>query len=143
MSKPPVVTIMPARDNCPSSEHKQQRADGPHDFAEQAAIEIHTDSLIAHWHCGAQLLQLSREVMVSAAAMTNSKPVPKRRRGLVMIRRLSGSNHPRDFDREFWQKLGPNKILGAAWEMAVDAHGLTKAQQRLQRTVMVPRPAPR
>ena len=61
---------------------------------------------------------------------------------LRMIRKVPLSEAKRDFDREFWQKLGTTAIFRAAWEMVIDAYALTKAQQRLQRTAVGFRPAP-
>jgi hypothetical protein len=48
----------------------------------------------------------------------------------------------REFDVEFWQKLGPEAILRAAWEMVVTAEQLKSpdADLRLQRNVAVLKP---
>lgn len=61
---------------------------------------------------------------------------------VCLIRKVLLSEAKRDFDRDFWQRLGVNKIFGCAWGMVVDAHGLTKAEQRVQRTVVAFRAAP-
>ena len=68
----------------------------------------------------------------------------KRKRRILMIRKLDGPVQPRDFDREFWRRMGVSRIMRAAWEMVVSAHGLrTPAQRRLQRDVGAFRQAPR
>jgi hypothetical protein len=48
----------------------------------------------------------------------------------------------REFDVEFWQKLGPEAILRAAWEMVETAEKLKSpdADLRLQRNVAVLKP---
>jgi hypothetical protein len=48
----------------------------------------------------------------------------------------------RDFDFVFWQKLGPDSILRAAWEMVVTAERLKNpdADLRLRRDVAVLKP---
>jgi hypothetical protein len=45
----------------------------------------------------------------------------------------------RDFDVEFWQKLGPDAILLTAWQMVVTAERMKNphADLRLQRNVAV------
>jgi len=56
---------------------------------------------------------------------------------LVSIERAS-----REFDLDFWQKLGSEAILRAAWEMVVTAEKLKNpdADLRLQRNVAVLKP---
>jgi hypothetical protein len=61
-----------------------------------------------------------------------------------MIRKVPHiSQATRDFDREFWQRLGTAKIFAAAWEMVVDAKGLEPDEQDIQRTVIAFHKAPR
>jgi hypothetical protein len=59
--------------------------------------------------------------------------VPER----IIIERLVRGRPPgREF--EFWQKLGPQKILESAWELVVtaaSAKGIREDQLRLQRSV--------
>jgi len=56
----------------------------------------------------------------------------------VMERYGRLSEMDRSFDIEYWQRLGPQAIFEAAWQMAVDAHsrnGGTSDELRLRRTV--------
>ena len=44
----------------------------------------------------------------------------------------------RSFDIDYWQRLGPEAIFAAAWQMVVEAHSRDPnraAELRLQRTV--------
>ncbi|HWR52334.1 MAG TPA: hypothetical protein VN428_14575 [Bryobacteraceae bacterium] len=44
----------------------------------------------------------------------------------------------RDFDIDFWQQLGPARIVEAAWDLVVtaaSAKGIDESQLRLQRSV--------
>jgi hypothetical protein len=74
--------------------------------------------------------------------MLEKKNRTKRR--LRMIRKVAHvSQATRDFDREFWQRLGTAKIFAAAAQMVVDAWGLDEDRQRVQRSVVAFRKAPR
>jgi hypothetical protein len=57
----------------------------------------------------------------------------------VVMERLVRNRAPgREFDVEFWQKLGPARILEAAWDLVVTAasrKGISEDQLRLQRSV--------
>jgi len=56
----------------------------------------------------------------------------------VMERKGRLEDLDRSFDVEYWQRLGPEAILSAAWEMAVEAweqKGRSADELRLQRTV--------
>jgi len=70
-----------------------------------------------------------------------------RRRRQWMIRKVRGPAHGRDFDREFWQRLGVRKILQAAWEMVLEGAvwGRRKlpSEQEFQRSVVGFQPLPR
>ena len=58
--------------------------------------------------------------------------------GLTMERLVRRDEADRDFDVEFWQKLGDAKIFAAAWDLVVTAvawKGGDGGQLRLQRTV--------
>jgi hypothetical protein len=62
----------------------------------------------------------------------NSKPA------FVMERYGRLHEMDRSFDIEYWQRLGPEAIMEAAWQLVVDAHlarGGTMDELRLQRTV--------
>jgi len=51
--------------------------------------------------------------------------MPKRsgkRRRVVMVRRVKLWEATRDFDREFWRRMGVSAMMEAAWEMVRDAH---------------------
>jgi hypothetical protein len=55
-----------------------------------------------------------------------------------MSRLVRGRAPGREFDIEFWQKLGPARILEAAWDVVVTAaavRGISEDQLRLQRSV--------
>ena len=57
---------------------------------------------------------------------------------LVMTRLVKGKAPGREFDIEFWQKLGPEAIFAAAWDLVVTAaavRGIDESQLRLQRSV--------
>jgi hypothetical protein len=57
---------------------------------------------------------------------------------VVMERLVRGRAPGREFDIEFWQALGPSRILEAAWELVVtaaSAKGIHESQLRLQRSV--------
>ena len=57
-----------------------------------------------------------------------------------MERLVRGHAPDRRFDIEFWQKLGTQKILEAAWDLVVtaaSARGIRGDQLRLQRSVEV------
>src|SRR5438067_9052545 len=57
---------------------------------------------------------------------------------LTMTRLVKGRAPGREFDIEFWQKLGPTKIFEAAWDLVVTAaavRGIGEDQLRLQRSV--------
>jgi hypothetical protein len=55
------------------------------------------------------------------------------------MERLARGRPPgREFDIEFWQALGPSRILEAAWDLVVTAashRGIGEDQLRLQRSV--------
>jgi len=56
----------------------------------------------------------------------------------VMERLVRNRAPGREFDVEFWQKLGPARIFEAAWELVVTAashKGISEDQLRLQRSV--------
>jgi hypothetical protein len=57
----------------------------------------------------------------------------------VAMERLVRNRAPgREFDVEFWQALGPARILEAAWSLVVAAasrKGINEDQLRLQRSV--------
>ena len=56
----------------------------------------------------------------------------------VMVRLSRGRAPGRDFDVAFWQKLGPARILEAAWELVITAashKGISEDRLRLQRSV--------
>lgn len=73
---------------------------------------------------------MSGEMKTSVA-----KPSPRRRR-IMMIRKVKGPAHGRDFDREFWRRMGAQARWAETWEMTVRAHGLrTDSQRRLQRNI--------
>ena len=59
-----------------------------------------------------------------------------------MIRLVPIGQAGREFDVEFWQKLGPESILRAAWEMVVTAERLKNphVDLRLRRDVAVLKP---
>jgi hypothetical protein len=55
---------------------------------------------------------------------------------LIMERLARGRAPGREFDIEFWQALGPSRILEAAWDLAITAasrEGIHEDQLRLQR----------
>jgi hypothetical protein len=55
-----------------------------------------------------------------------------------MERVTRGRAPGREFDIEFWQALGPSRILEAAWDLAITAasrKGIHEDQLRLQRSV--------
>jgi hypothetical protein len=55
-----------------------------------------------------------------------------------MERLVRGRAPGREFDIQFWQALGPSRILEAAWElviMAASKEGIHEDQLRLQRSV--------
>jgi hypothetical protein len=57
---------------------------------------------------------------------------------VTMARLVKGRAPGREFDVEFWQKLGPARIFEAAWDLAVTAarvKGIHEEQLRLQRSV--------
>jgi hypothetical protein len=57
---------------------------------------------------------------------------------LIMERVTRGRAPGREFDIEFWQALGPSRILEAAWDLAITAasrKGIHEDQLRLQRSV--------
>jgi hypothetical protein len=57
---------------------------------------------------------------------------------VVMSRLVRGRAPGREFDIEFWQKLGPTRILEATWDLVVTAaavRGIGEDQLRLQRSV--------
>jgi hypothetical protein len=57
---------------------------------------------------------------------------------VVMSRLVRGQAPGREFDVEFWQKLGSTRILEAAWDLVVTAaavRGISEDQLRLQRSV--------
>ena len=57
---------------------------------------------------------------------------------LIMERLVRGRPPGRDFDVQFWQALGPSRILEAAWDLVVtaaSAKGIHEDQLRLQRSV--------
>ena len=59
---------------------------------------------------------------------------------LVMSRQVRHEDAGRDFDIEFWQKLGDEKIFAAAWDLVVTAasiRGASDDQLRLQRHIAV------
>jgi len=54
------------------------------------------------------------------------------------MRLVRGEAPGRDFDVQFWQALGPSRILEAAWDLVVtaaSAKGIHEDQLRLQRSV--------
>ena len=57
---------------------------------------------------------------------------------LIMERLVRGRAPGREFDIQFWQALGPSRILEAAWDlviMAASKEGIHEDQLRLQRSV--------
>ena len=57
---------------------------------------------------------------------------------VVMIRLVRGRAPGREFDIAFWQKLGPTRILEAAWDLvgtAAAVRGISEDQLRRQRSV--------
>ena len=54
---------------------------------------------------------------------------------LVMSRLVKLKDADRSFDIEFWQRLGPEAIFKAAWELAEHAYAGKNVDLRLQRTV--------
>ena len=57
---------------------------------------------------------------------------------VVMSRLVRGRAPGREFDIAFWQRLGPTRILEAAWDLVVTAaatRGVDEDQLRLQRSV--------
>ena len=57
---------------------------------------------------------------------------------LIMERVVRGKWPGREFDVEFWQALGPSRIIEAAWDLVVTAaavRGISEDQLRLQRSV--------
>ena len=58
--------------------------------------------------------------------------------GFVMERKGRIEDLDRSFDVDYWQRLGPEAIFSAAWEMVVQAwklKGRSADELRLQRTV--------
>lgn len=56
----------------------------------------------------------------------------------VIERKGRIQNLDRDFDIEYWQRLGPEAIFEASWRMVLHAHGIGEAEHdqfRLQRSV--------
>ena len=54
---------------------------------------------------------------------------------VIMARLLKDEAPGREFDIEFWQKLGPSKILAAAWDLVVtaaSARGISEDQLQLR-----------
>jgi len=62
-----------------------------------------------------------------------------RKKLLKMVRFVPLKEAGRDFDVEFWQKLGASAILSAAWDLVVTAERMKdpNADLRLQRHVTV------
>ena len=59
---------------------------------------------------------------------------------LVMSRLVRKQDAGRDFDVEFWQKLGDEKIFAAAWDLVVtsaSSRGANDDQLRLHRHIAV------
>jgi hypothetical protein len=57
---------------------------------------------------------------------------------LIMERLVKGKAPGREFDIEFWQKLGPTRIFEAAWDLVVTAasvRGIRESELRLQRSL--------
>lgn len=57
---------------------------------------------------------------------------------VVMERLVRGRAPGREFDVEFWQALGPARILEAGWDLVITAasrKGISEDQLRLQRSV--------
>lgn len=57
---------------------------------------------------------------------------------LIMERLVRHDQADRDFDLEFWQKLGDAKIFAAAWDLVVTAaaaRGISEDRLRLQRSL--------
>jgi hypothetical protein len=57
---------------------------------------------------------------------------------LVMEHFVRGRAPGREFDVEFWQALGPSKIVEAAWDLVVTAaaaRGVNEDQLRLQKSI--------
>lgn len=54
-----------------------------------------------------------------------------------MVRSSPIKNTGREFDVEFWQRLGTEAILDAAWEMVLTAHHWKgrRSELRLQRVI--------
>lgn len=63
----------------------------------------------------------------------------KRKRQVKMIRMVPFDQAFRDFDNEFWRRLGVVARLDAAWELVVFAHGLKGRQKRVQKSVVTVR----
>ena len=63
----------------------------------------------------------------------------QRERPLKMARWVPLKKAGRDFDVEFWQKLGASAILSAAWDLVVTAERMKNpnADLRLQRHIAV------
>jgi hypothetical protein len=58
---------------------------------------------------------------------------------LIMTRVVRGKFPGREFDVEFWQRLGDAKIAAAAWDLVLQAaaqRGINADQLRLQRSVV-------
>lgn len=62
-----------------------------------------------------------------------------RKRPLKMVRLVPLKKAGRDFDVEFWQKLGASAILSAAWDLVVTAERMKNpnADLRLRRDIAV------
>ncbi|HXA53017.1 MAG TPA: hypothetical protein VNV86_22020 [Candidatus Acidoferrum sp.] len=58
---------------------------------------------------------------------------PRPKADFVMERYGRLAQMDRSFDIEYWQRLGPEAIFEAAWQMVVDAHSRDELQ--LRRTV--------
>ena len=63
----------------------------------------------------------------------------RREKPLKMVRLVPLKKADRDFDVEFWQKLGASAILSAAWDLVVTAERMKNpnADLRLQRHIAV------
>ena len=54
---------------------------------------------------------------------------------LVMSRLVPLKDADRSFDIEFWQRLGPEAIFKAAWELVEQAYAGKNVDLRLQRSI--------
>lgn len=68
----------------------------------------------------------------------------KKKRRVVMCRLVDRSKAKRDFDRQFWKKVGVLGRFVAAWQMVLQAGSVNKkyavSQSGLQRSVEVLKP---